>query len=129
MTLVQPQLCDGVCYINSFCLKGDIVILGNKSNNTMISENLMVADTYLKRLKGLMFSKKNKLCISNKKIILRKEISMLEDINIFALDEEGQGIVEYGLILGLIVVGAIAIMATMGGKITNMFNKVNNAIH
>ena len=54
---------------------------------------------------------------------------MLEDINIFVLDEEGQGIVEYGLILGLIVVGAIAVMALLGPKITNMFNKVNNAIH
>lgn len=30
----------------------------NKSNNTIISENVMVANTYFKRLKGLMFTKK-----------------------------------------------------------------------
>lgn len=29
----------------------------NKTSNTVISENLMVADTYFKRLKGLMFTK------------------------------------------------------------------------
>lgn len=29
----------------------------NKTSNTIISENLQVADTFLKRLKGLMFTK------------------------------------------------------------------------
>lgn len=29
----------------------------NKTNNTIISENVMVADTFFKRLKGLMFTK------------------------------------------------------------------------
>lgn len=30
----------------------------NKTNNTVISENVMVADTFVTRLKGLMFTKK-----------------------------------------------------------------------
>jgi len=29
----------------------------NKTNNTIISENVMIANTFFKRLKGLMFSK------------------------------------------------------------------------
>jgi uncharacterized membrane protein (UPF0127 family) len=29
----------------------------NKTNNTIISENVMIADTFFKRLKGLMFTK------------------------------------------------------------------------
>ena len=29
----------------------------NKTNNTIISENVIIADTFFKRLKGLMFSK------------------------------------------------------------------------
>lgn len=33
------------------------MILINKDYNTVISENLTVADTYFKRLKGLMFTK------------------------------------------------------------------------
>jgi len=31
--------------------------LVNKTRNTLISENLIIADTYYKRLKGLMFTK------------------------------------------------------------------------
>ncbi|MDF2884768.1 MAG: hypothetical protein K0R54_5338 [Clostridiaceae bacterium] len=36
---------------------GDFLILINIDYNTVISENLTVADTYFKRLKGLMFTK------------------------------------------------------------------------
>ena len=43
-------------------------------------------------------------------------------------DENGQGMVEYGLILGLIAVVAIAIIATLGGKIKTMFTDANAAI-
>ncbi len=53
---------------------------------------------------------------------------MLNSIKKFMKDEQGQGIVEYGLILGLIVVGAIGIMALLGPKIKNMFNNVNNQL-
>ena len=41
---------------------------------------------------------------------------------------EGQGLVEYALILVLISVVAIAIMATVGGSVKNVFTDVNNSL-
>ncbi len=43
-------------------------------------------------------------------------------------DEEGQGMVEYGLILGLIAVAAIAAIALLGPKIKGIFEKANTEI-
>ena len=43
-------------------------------------------------------------------------------------DEDGQGMVEYGLILGLIAVAAIAAIALLGPKIKSMFEGANSAI-
>lgn len=41
---------------------------------------------------------------------------------------EGQGLVEYALILVLISVVAIAIMATVGGEVRNVFQGVVDAL-
>ena len=41
-------------------------------------------------------------------------------------DEEGQGMVEYALIIGLISIVAIAVLVLVGGKIRDKFNAVNN---
>lgn len=43
----------------------------------------------------------------------------------FLRDEDGQGMVEYGLIIGLIAVVVIVALTLLGGKIAGMFNKVN----
>ena len=43
-------------------------------------------------------------------------------------DEEGQGMVEYGLIIGLIAVVVIVALVALGPKIRDMFNEVNNEI-
>jgi pilus assembly protein Flp/PilA len=43
-------------------------------------------------------------------------------------DEEGQGVVEYGLLLGLLVIGAIAIIVLLGPKITSMWTNINGAV-
>ena len=43
-------------------------------------------------------------------------------------DEEGQGMVEYGLIIGLIAVVVIVALVALGPKIRDMFQKVNNQI-
>lgn len=43
-------------------------------------------------------------------------------------EEEGQGLVEYALILVLIAIVAIVIMTSVGGKVNNAFNEVNDAL-
>ena len=43
-------------------------------------------------------------------------------------DEEGQGMVEYGLIIGLIAVVVIVALVALGPKIRDMFNEVNEEI-
>ena len=43
-------------------------------------------------------------------------------------DEEGQGMVEYGLIIGLIAVVVIVALVALGPKIRDMFNDVNEQI-
>ena len=48
--------------------------------------------------------------------------------NWFVSNEEGQGMVEYGLIIALIAVAVIAALVTLGPKIAGMFTKVENAI-
>lgn len=44
----------------------------------------------------------------------------------FFKDEEGQGMVEYGLILGLVAVVVIVALAALGPKIAEMFNSVSD---
>lgn len=43
-------------------------------------------------------------------------------------DEEGQGMVEYGLILGLISIVAIAAIVLIGPKVKTYFDNANNAM-
>ena len=43
-------------------------------------------------------------------------------------DENGQGMVEYGLILGLIAVAAIAALVLLGPKIKGIFDAANSKI-
>jgi Flp pilus assembly pilin Flp len=46
----------------------------------------------------------------------------------FAKDEQGTETLEWGLVCGLIVVGAITAIALIGPKVTDMWNDVNNEI-
>ncbi|MEE1283337.1 MAG: Flp family type IVb pilin [Acutalibacteraceae bacterium] len=43
-------------------------------------------------------------------------------------DEEGQGMVEYGLIIGLIAIVVIVALVALGPKIRDMFDQVNDSI-
>lgn len=43
-------------------------------------------------------------------------------------DESGQGMVEYGLILGLIAIAVVGALVLLGPKITEMFNNANSAL-
>ena len=46
----------------------------------------------------------------------------------FLMDENGQGMVEYALILGLISLAAVAILALFGPKIGKMYSKSVNEV-
>jgi pilus assembly protein Flp/PilA len=46
----------------------------------------------------------------------------------FWADESGQGLSEYALLLGLIVVGVIVLIQGMGDHIKNLFSKANNEL-
>jgi len=46
----------------------------------------------------------------------------------FIRDERGTETLEWGLVCGLIVVGAITAIALIGPKVTDMWNDVNNEI-
>ena len=43
-------------------------------------------------------------------------------------DEEGQGMVEYGLIIGLIAVVVIVALVALGPKVRDMFDQVNDEL-
>lgn len=43
-------------------------------------------------------------------------------------DEEGQGMVEYGLLIGLIAVVVIVALLVLGPRIRNMFSDVSNEL-
>lgn len=53
---------------------------------------------------------------------------MMKTINRFWKEEDGQGLVEYGLIIGLIAVVVIIALTTMGTSISGLLQKVNNAL-
>ena len=46
----------------------------------------------------------------------------------FLKDDAGTETLEWGLVCGLIVVGALAAITLIGPKITNMWNELNNGI-
>ena len=43
-------------------------------------------------------------------------------------DEEGQGMVEYGLIIGLIAIVVIVALVALGPKLRDLFDQVNDII-
>lgn len=42
--------------------------------------------------------------------------------------EEGQSMVEYGMIIGLVAVGAVVVLGLMGTQITTMFQTIVTAL-
>jgi len=46
----------------------------------------------------------------------------------FALEEKGQGLVEYALILVLVAIVVIAVLLLLGPIIGNMFSTVNDSL-
>ena len=53
---------------------------------------------------------------------------MKEMMNWIANEEEGQGMVEYALILALVAIAAITVLGTLGNKVNTIFTKADNAM-
>ncbi len=49
-------------------------------------------------------------------------------MNRFFREEEGQGLVEYALIIGLIAIVAIAALSAAGGSVSGLFNNINTKL-
>jgi Flp pilus assembly pilin Flp len=49
---------------------------------------------------------------------------MINSIRNFVIDESGQDVVEYSLLLVLIGAAALFVMTTMGASIKNVFSKI-----
>ncbi len=49
-------------------------------------------------------------------------------INRFFQEEDGQTLVEYGLLISLIALVVIAVLTLLGGKVKNTFNKAADNI-
>ncbi|CAM3582761.1 hypothetical protein GCM10009865_29640 [Aeromicrobium ponti] len=50
---------------------------------------------------------------------------MLNRIKGLFIEEEGQGMTEYGMILGLVAVGVIVALVALKGKIVDLFNGIS----
>lgn len=53
---------------------------------------------------------------------------MLKRLRNLVTDEEGQGMVEYGLLLSLIAVVVIAALLTLGPKVKGIFTEVEGKL-
>ena len=51
---------------------------------------------------------------------------MLKKLKGLFIEEKGQGMAEYGLILGLVAVVLIAVLVAFGGKIKGIFENITN---
>ena len=52
----------------------------------------------------------------------------MKKLNAIIKDESGQGMVEYGLILGLVAVAAVAALVLLGPKISALFTTATEAL-
>ena len=52
----------------------------------------------------------------------------MEQLKKLFKDEEGQGMVEYGLIIGLIAIVLIGALTALNGGLTSIFDKITNAL-
>ncbi|WP_373460199.1 Flp family type IVb pilin [Paenibacillus sp. V4I7] len=44
------------------------------------------------------------------------------------VEEQGQGMTEYGLVLGVIAVGVVGVLFALKGNILTLFNRVNQDV-
>ncbi|MCC2685131.1 MAG: pilin [Paenibacillaceae bacterium] len=53
---------------------------------------------------------------------------MMNKMKDLLTEEQGQGMTEYALVLGVIAVGVVAVLFALKGNILTLFNKVNNDV-
>ena len=53
---------------------------------------------------------------------------MLQLLTNLLRDEEGQGMVEYGLIIALIAIAVIAALTAMQGSLSDVFNSISTSL-
>jgi len=70
-------------------------------------------------------SKKQRFLYQIIKIERRKDMELFKRL---WNDEEGQGMVEYGLIIALISIVVIALLTSIGGGLQNIFQQVVDAL-
>ncbi|HZX20820.1 MAG TPA: Flp family type IVb pilin [Clostridia bacterium] len=54
---------------------------------------------------------------------------MKKALNWFVMEESGQGLVEYGLIIALIAVLLIGVLSALGGGLGDIFHKVTGDLN
>lgn len=54
--------------------------------------------------------------------------NIMRDVKNFLMDEDGQGMVEYGLIIGLVALAVIGALAVLGPKISDMFQNASDQL-
>ncbi|MDR3599011.1 MAG: Flp family type IVb pilin [Desulfosporosinus sp.] len=50
----------------------------------------------------------------------------MSKIKSFFMDESGQAMTEYGLIIALVAVAVVGVIVAMSGKLSGLFNAVTN---
>lgn len=59
---------------------------------------------------------------------MKEGLTMVKKIKALFTEEKGQGMTEYGLVLGVIAVAVVAILALLKDQIVILFNKVLAAV-
>lgn len=54
---------------------------------------------------------------------------MVMPLQAFMVDDSGQGLVEYALIIALVAIGLIAILTLLRNSIGNVFNRTRNTLN
>ncbi|MFT9496430.1 Flp family type IVb pilin [Anaerosolibacter sp.] len=53
---------------------------------------------------------------------------MLNKMKALFVEEQGQGMTEYGLVLGIIAIAVVTILVTMRGQITSLFQQASEKL-
>lgn len=53
---------------------------------------------------------------------------MMNKMKDLLIEEQGQGMTEYGLVLGVIAVGVVGVLFALKGNILTLFNRVNSDV-